>query len=123
MDEAKEELKNSLKRRKEIVITENDTKYKENDTTKIFANGDSNEFDATITYLMEKNRIQAEEIKYLNVEQESQTMMLCEVIEKKKGAIEDKAMIEEEKRILTNRLEEKSTELTKISNMQLDTLS
>ena len=36
---------------------------------------------------------------------------------------EDKAMIEEGKRILANGLEEKSTELTKISNMQLDTLS
>ena len=37
--------------------------------------------------------------------------------------MEDKAMIEKEKRILNNRLEEKSTELTKISNMQLDHLS
>ena len=37
--------------------------------------------------------------------------------------MEDKAMIEEGKIILTNRLEEKSTKLTKISNMQLDTLS
>ena len=32
-------------------------------------------------------------------------------------------MIEEDKRILSNRLEEKSSKLTKISNMQLDTLS
>ena len=32
-------------------------------------------------------------------------------------------MIEEDKRNLAKRLEEKSTELTKISNMQLDTLS
>ena len=37
--------------------------------------------------------------------------------------MEDKAMIEEDKRALTNRLKEKSSELTKISNMQLDTLS
>ena len=43
--------------------------------------------------------------------------------EKKKKAIEDKAMIEEDKRILANKLEEKSIELTKIFNMQLDTLS
>ena len=35
-------------------------------------------------------------------------MMLCEVTEQKKKAIEDKAMIEEDKRILANRLEEKS---------------
>ena len=50
-------------------------------------------------------------------------MMLCKVIEQKKRAIEDKVMIEEDKRTLTNRPKEKSTELTKISNMQLDTLS
>ena len=43
--------------------------------------------------------------------------------EQKKKAIEDKAMIEEDKRILNNSLEEKSTKLIKISNMQLDTLS
>ena len=49
--------------------------------------------------------------------------MLCEVTEQKKRAIEDKAMIEEDKRTLANRLEEKSTELTRMSNIQLDTLS
>ena len=48
--------------------------------------------------------------------------MLCEVIEQKKIAIEDKAIIEEDKRILAKRQEEKSTELTRIFNMQLDTL-
>ena len=49
--------------------------------------------------------------------------MLCEVTEQKKRAIEDKAMLEEDKRNLANRLEEKSIELARISNMQLDTLS
>ena len=44
-------------------------------------------------------------------------MMLCEVTEQKKRAIEDKVMIEEEKIKLANKVEEKSTELTKISNM------
>ena len=44
-------------------------------------------------------------------------MMLCEVTEQNKRAIEDNTMIEEDKRNLANRLEEKSTELTKISNM------
>ena len=42
LDEAREELRKSLKRRKEIAIVENDTQYKEIDTTKPFANGDSN---------------------------------------------------------------------------------
>ena len=50
-------------------------------------------------------------------------MMLSEIIEKKKRAIEDRAMLEDDKRNLANRLEEKSIELTKISNIQLDTLN
>ena len=50
-------------------------------------------------------------------------MMLCEITEQKKRAIEDKAMIEDDKRNLSNELEEKSIELERVSNMQLDTLS
>ena len=72
---------------------------------------------------MENNRTQAKEIRSLKIEQESQNMMLCEVIEQKKRAIEEKDMIEDEKRNLANRLEEKSIELARVSNMQLDTLS
>ena len=72
---------------------------------------------------MEKNRAQAEEIKNLKIEQESQAMMLCEMTKQKKRAVEDRAMLEDDKRNLANRLEEKSIELTKISNMQLDTLN
>ena len=56
LDEANKELRKSLKRRKEIAIAENDTQYKEIDTSKFFANGDSNEFDVVIGDLMEKNR-------------------------------------------------------------------
>ena len=123
LDEAREELRKSLKKRKEIAIVENDTQYKEINTTKLFSNRDSNEFDATIVDLMGKNRVQAKEIRNLKLEKESQAMMLCEVSEQKNKAMEDKAMIEEEKRILVNILEEKSIELTKISNIQLDTLS
>ena len=40
LDEKREELKKSLKRRKEIAIAENETQYKEIDTTKLFSNGD-----------------------------------------------------------------------------------
>lgn len=70
---------------------------------------------------MEKNRVQAKEIRNLKLEQELEAILLCEVIKQKKKAMGEKAMIED-KRILSNRLEEKSIELTKISNMQLDTL-
>lgn len=59
LNEAREELKKSLKRRKEIAIVENDTQYKEIDTTKLFIDGDSNEFDVVVVDLMEKNRVQA----------------------------------------------------------------
>ena len=63
LEEAKEELRKSLKRRKDIAIAKNDTQYKEIDTTKLFYNVDSKDFDATISDLMEKNIAQAEEIK------------------------------------------------------------
>ena len=89
----------------------------------MFANGDCKEFDAAIVELMEKNRTQAEEIRSLKMEQESQAIILYEITKQKKRAIEDRAILEDDKRNLANRLEEKSTELTKISNMQLDTLS
>ena len=41
------------------------------------------------------------------MEQESKAMMLCEIIEQKKKVIEERAMLEDEKRHLENRLEEK----------------
>ena len=43
--------------------------------------------------------------------------MLCEITKKKKRAIEDRTMLEDDKRNLAKKLEEKSTELTRISNM------
>ena len=116
-------MKSSLKRRKDIAIVENDTQYKEINTTKLFADGNSTEYDAIVSDLMAKNKIQAKEIRNLKVEKESHAIMLCEVTEHKKKAMEDKAMMEEYIRVLSHRLEETSSELTKISNMQLDTLS
>ena len=79
LEEAREELRKYLKRRKDIAIAENDIHYKEIDTKKVFSNGDSKEFDAAIAKLIEKNRAQAEEIRSLKIEQESQAMMLCEI--------------------------------------------
>ena len=118
-----EELRKSLKRRKDIAIAKNDIHYKEIDTTQVFSNGDSKEFDAAIVELMEKNMAQIEEIRSLRMEQESQGMMLCEITKQKKREIEDRAMLEDDKRNLAKKLEKKSTKLTNISNMQLDTLS
>ena len=73
LNEARDALRSSLKRRKEISIVENDTQYKEIDTTKLFAEGNSSEFDAAIANLMENNRPQAKEIINLKMEQESHT--------------------------------------------------
>ena len=102
MNEVRDDLKKSLKRRKEISIEKNDTQYREIDTTKLFANGDSNEFDAIVADLMEKNRAKVEEIRNLKLEQESQTILLCEVTKQKKKNMENKAMIEN-KRIMANK--------------------
>ena len=122
VEEAREELRKSLKRRKEIAIAENDIHYKEIDTTQVFSKEYSKEFDAAIAELMEKNRFQAEEIRSLKIEHESQAMMICEITEQKKRAVEDRVMLEDDKRNLAKRLEEKCTTLTRISNMQMDTL-
>ena len=116
LNEARDALKSSLKRRKEIAIAENDTHYKEIDTTKLFIEGNSSEFDVAIVDLMEKNRVQAKEIRNLKLEQESQAILICEVTKQKKKAIEYKTLLEEDKRILAHRLEEKSEELSKASN-------
>ena len=106
-----------------MAIVDNDIYYKEIDTIELFAKGDSKEFDAAIAELMEKNIIQVEEIRSLKIEHESQAMMLCEITKQKKRAVEYRALLEDDKRNLAKRLEEKSTELTRISNMQMDTLS
>ena len=123
VEEAREKLRKFLKRRKDMAIEDNDIYYKEIDTIEVSVKEDSKEFDAAIVELMEKNRIQVEEIRSLKIEHESQAMMLCEITKQKKRAVEDRAMLEDDKRNFTNRLEEKSTELIRISNMQMDTLS
>ena len=79
LEDAREELRKSLKRRRDISIAKNDTQYKEMDTTKVFANGDTQEFESAITNFMEKNRAQEKERRSLKIEQESQAMMLCEI--------------------------------------------
>ena len=46
---------------------------------------------------MEKNRAQEKEIRSLKMEQESQAMMLCEITELWKRAVEERAMLEDDK--------------------------
>ena len=84
LNEARDALRSSLKGRKEIDIVENDTQYKDIDTKKLFRKGNSSEFDATIVDLLEKNRVQGEEIINLKLEQESQAILVCEVTNKRR---------------------------------------
>ena len=69
LEKARDELRKSLKRRKDLAIAKNDINYKEIDITALFTNGDTKEFDAAIAELMETNRAQAEEIRTLKLEQ------------------------------------------------------
>ena len=48
LEEARNELRKSLKRRKDLSIAENEINYKEIDITTVFSNGDTKEFDAVI---------------------------------------------------------------------------
>ena len=114
LNEARDELKRSFKRRKQIAIEENDTHYQEIDTTELFADGNTSEFDAIAIDQMEKNGTLTKEVKNIKREQEVQSILLCEVIEQKKKVEEEKVVIEDDKRILTNRLEDKTLEVTRI---------
>ena len=49
--------------------------------------------------------------------------MLCEISELKMKVEEDKGMIKEDKRLLANRLEEKSSDVQKLTNTQLDLMN
>ena len=44
-------------------------------------------------------------------------MMLCEINKQNKRAIEDRTMLEDDKRNLAKKLEDKSIELARVSNM------
>ena len=70
MNEARDELKHSLKRRKEIAIEENDTQYQEIDTTEFFIDGNTSEFDVVVADLMEKNGTLTEEVRNIKREKE-----------------------------------------------------
>ena len=65
VEEVREELRKSLKRRKDMAIAENDIYYKEIKTNEVFEKGDSKEFDEAIIELMEEKKIQEEEIRSL----------------------------------------------------------
>lgn len=50
---------------------------------------------------------QQEEVRKLKREPESQSVRLCEVMEKNKKALNDKEMVDDDRRLLTTRIEGK----------------
>ena len=106
-----------------MAIQSNESNFKEEDTNRLFDNRNPNECDLAIPDLMEKNTTLKEELKNLKREHEVQEIRLCEEIEKRKKAIEDKVMIEDDIRILRNRLDEKTYDIKKLTNTQLELMN
>ena len=71
-------LLQSMKKRKDMAIQSNKSNFKEEDTTRLFDNGNTSEFDATIANLMEKNNTLKEEVTNPKREHEIQEIRLCE---------------------------------------------
>ena len=61
-----------------MAIQHNDTQYQEEETTRLFEDGNSREFDATIVDLMEKNNALIEEVIILKIEQGKCTKLWCQ---------------------------------------------
>ena len=123
LKEARDELQHSLKRRKNLAIQQNDTQCQEEGTVGLFVDKNSNEFDVAIVDLIKKNITLNEKVRNLKREQETQSTLLRETTELKRKAEEDRVMIEEDKILLANRLEEKSLDVQKILSIQLDMMS
>ena len=79
----KEELQESLKKRKEIEVQQNDTQYKKEKIEDICDEVRSNKIDTTMVDLLEKNNIMNEEVSALKRKHKIQSVRLCEFIEKK----------------------------------------
>ena len=105
-----------MKKRKEMVIQSNESNFKDEDTTRIFDDRKPIECDSTIVDLMEKNTTLKEEMINLKREHEGQAIKLCEEIHQRKKAIEDKVMIEDDIRMLRNRLDEKIFDIQNLTN-------
>ena len=72
--------------------------------------------DEALKKLLKKNSAKVKEAKDLKIEQETQSITLHEEIKQKKKAMEEKLMVEEEKRMMARRLEKRSIEVQKIIN-------
>lgn len=85
----KQQLSQSLKRRKALAVQMNDNLYIEERIEDIYLERNSDEADEAIKDILEKNSNLQEEVKKLEIEQEIQSFRLCEAIEEKDKAKEE----------------------------------
>ena len=78
-----------MQRRKDLVAQMNDNIYIEERIDDICQVRNSDEADATIKDLLEKNLTLHEEVRKLKREQEIQSVRLCELVEEKDKAKEE----------------------------------
>lgn len=83
LKKAKEQLFQSLKRRKELENQMNDHQYIEERIEDFFPSRSSNEENDAIKELSEKNGTLQEEIRKIKREQEIQPVRLCEILEQR----------------------------------------
>ena len=83
LKEAKENLSQSLKRRKELANQMKDLKYVEERIEDFFTTRSSDEANNSIKELLEKNGSLQEEVRKLKREQEIQSITLCEILEQR----------------------------------------
>ena len=106
IEKEKQDLKEPLKRRKELAIQIKQFSYEEIETEGLFGSIIPN--DKAYTNLLEKKKKWLnEEIRGLKIEHEIQYVRLCEVTRQKKKDEEDRTMVEEDKREMATKLEER----------------
>ena len=100
----KEQIFNSLKRRKELLVQMKDQTYIEESIEDLCKEIIYEEVDVTIEGLLGKNLTLHEEVKKLKREKEFHLVRMYEVIEQKKKAKDDM-------RLLSEKMEEKENEV------------
>ena len=113
----------SMKKRKDMAIQLNESNFKEEDTTRLFDSGNPNECDVAIANLMQKNNDLSEEVRNLKRKHEIQSVRLFEEIELRKKVEDEKVMIEDDTKVLRNGLDEKTSDVQKLTNTQLEMMN
>ena len=116
----KEHLSHSLKKRKDLVVQMNYKGYIEERIEDLCKERSSEEADAAIEDLLAKNLNLHEEVRKLKREQEIHSVRICKFMEQKNQAKNDREMAQEDKRLLSTRLEEKENEIRHLLLQQVD---